>query len=436
MPTVTELFDDDDIDDDIISDSASLLPPLQKTQTHGNFATPINIAKHSIEVALMSLASNTIHQYAKEYATSVLDLHVKVQNRKKPLIGFDDADRVPRSSRLRFQLQATPTVRQSEAFQAVNSSCDEYITEVQQHLKVFTKQVMEMELTQAKKDKAIGFISSIVDFTKIFYLALDGTHLSIDRLFHYTRAYLIRVTKDNTLYTDFGLLEAEWKEALVSKTGYRLDPNPPCTQLPPVELTFPPILDALFILPSKEYNSAERSAKAQLDIVKVYEASRLESATVATFKTLESEPSVTPERLATLITNAVNQAWKSNESKAGATKVSNKTGKNSNRGALKPPPDGASLKQPSMSSASPHSMINPHFKKLINNKNKHQTNEAVVPLIQRHRSNKRTRHPPPTVDSAAAPNNATTSAQSQQKGTTTAAKKKWKQIHFTKDTKK
>jgi hypothetical protein len=79
-----------------------------------------------------------------------------------------------------------------------------------------------------------------------------------------------------------------------------------------------------------------------VNIVKVIQALRLETSTVSTFKALELEQSVTPDVLVTLIQNAVDQMWKNNERKPDVNRK-----KNSNWGALKPPPDSASLNQPS-----------------------------------------------------------------------------------------
>jgi hypothetical protein len=65
------------------------------------------------------------------------------------LLGFDDTDRVLRSSWLYFS-----SCKQHHQFDNLKplwqSTLLKKLTEVQQHIKVFTKQGMEMELTQAK----------------------------------------------------------------------------------------------------------------------------------------------------------------------------------------------------------------------------------------------------------------------------------------------
>jgi hypothetical protein len=221
------------------------------------------------------------------------------------------ATTIPTSARFGFKLLASTSVRETAAFRALDTTCSDYISEVQLQLKGYIVQVADLQLVAITTEKLNLLISSITDFAKGYCRVYHGMQPTNAILFSYVYHTIQQLSKNTDVLCGMLLPATDYNPLIIRCTGY--NPSTPTSFDAPLasDVVFPKfIVDCTAILlgPCVQYDASEARQRLTL-VIKSLEVLRVkEKVTAATFDLLESEPSTTPALLANLVDDSVGRS--------------------------------------------------------------------------------------------------------------------------------
>jgi hypothetical protein len=125
-------------------------------------ASPLEKAKFSATIALASLPA-TIKSLAMEYHSKFLALRIEIQRLSKTKERLSQADFIPTSARIKFELTASARVKEkaNDEFKALAERTQGAVEFYQNSIKIELKKLVDLELKQAKDALRLHFCKSV-----------------------------------------------------------------------------------------------------------------------------------------------------------------------------------------------------------------------------------------------------------------------------------
>jgi hypothetical protein len=334
---------------DIMSQSTNRHPATKRSRLTDKNETsappdtsPTKAAQDRIASAVSSLNVHT-QKLAKVCAVNVFTAHTNLRKQQKLLSTLADADFVPRSLRVSFQLSGSKLITGHQGFIDAEAATKQALETYQSTVKTQIIAVANLELTALQTEKVKVITTSLFQYSRLYILALSGKPCTNEKLIELLCMPIVHSTEFadvlSFLKTDGGkrfFADLTSIEITNDTLDVALAPPPNGNDIQ----YFVRCCSALFIAPATAYNKAEDVSTTVLALRKLTEVTISETATEDVAMALETEKSVDSVQLQAIIASSIKKET------ASLRATIDKLSKNSTRGAA---PSSASLKKKSAS---------------------------------------------------------------------------------------
>jgi hypothetical protein len=273
------------------------------TGTTASTSAPTKAAKDRITSSVVSLKHHT-KEIAIFWANKILSLHIKLVRQQNTLTTLAKPEFIPRSARIGFELTGSALVTGQPDFTALVATTQQTILQFQDDLKKSIVAAATIELAALTRAKAIATFHGVVLFTQTILWSASGSQPTPEVLFRHSVFNMSEVLRPPLT----SLTVEEYCDLFTTVTGYTIPPN----ILPFTNENFTSgqqptalICRSLFVLPSIVFDTVTQENALSLVIQEFTSLHTTENATTATVAVMDSEASVQPAQLQTLISAAV-----------------------------------------------------------------------------------------------------------------------------------